>query len=606
MKTESIFFINYRKLTKRRKKALFLIIPLSFLVAMAVLVSSQVANFQQAADASIFGTIDEQNKAIYLDKTAEQGFARPGSFFNSEDSQFYEADIESVEDIDHVEIAALNQVLPVSNIVTTDLFAGIEVSLNSVVGLDSNIASLYTDQDFEYQEGGAIPIILNASSFVESYEDWGGQDSITITMRRGTRGQPGEDGSDPQEEMQNQLPFKTRSIDYNKEDLIGQEFTMRVGGLDELETYGMTFTTSGQMISKLSESDIAQAEQDRDDFLAAYWDIDQLSTPQIYVFKIVGIVNDNSNFNTYIPTDFAKVMVSDYIENQLAARNDVEISTDDLNATFVGLTYDGLELSSATGSGFGIMAGHGKSMGGMRPGEGATSGEDTENYNIPGLVVEINRDDDSVIGEYLNTDVFSEAVQSSGSAVVVIDDVENRDVVVASINELGYSLTDKNDLEVFEQIESTLNGVSWGLSVSIVLLAALLISFTMGKFVSDSRKEIGIFRALGMTKKSVRNLFIHQTALYAGIAYVIGALLGIVLIFVTATGAKSWFESFLAGTMEKTFSVVTPVATSAFFHIDWLSFFLYSVLILLVSILISLIPASKAARIDPVQAIKEE
>jgi len=70
MKTESVFFINLKKLTKHRKKALFLIIPLSFLVAITILVSSQVANFQSAANTSIFGTIDDQNKAIYLDKTS--------------------------------------------------------------------------------------------------------------------------------------------------------------------------------------------------------------------------------------------------------------------------------------------------------------------------------------------------------------------------------------------------------------------------------------------------------------------------------------------------------------------------------------------------------
>jgi len=107
-----------------------------------------------------------------------------------------------------VETAALNQVLPISNLVTTDLFSEIEINLSSMVGIDDEIANLFTDQNFEYQEGQVIPIILNTSSFVESYEDWGGNNSITIEMRRGTRGQPGEDIEDKKEQMQNQLPFK--------------------------------------------------------------------------------------------------------------------------------------------------------------------------------------------------------------------------------------------------------------------------------------------------------------------------------------------------------------------------------------------------------------
>lgn len=606
MKTESVLFINWRKLTKRRKKALFLIIPLGFLVAMAVLVSSQVANFQKAADTSIFGTINEQSKAIYLDKTAEQGFARPGSFFNSEDSQFSEADLESIENLEHVTAAALNQAVPISNLVTTDLFAGTEVSLASLVGLNSEIASLYTDQSFDYQAGEPIPIILNASSFVESYEDWGGQDSITITMRRGTRSQPGTeattDGADPREAMQNQLPFKTRSIDYDKDSLIGQEFTLQVGGLDELETYDMSFTTAGQTISKLTIGEIEDAKLARQTALSTYWDYNQLATPQTYTFKVVGVINDGSNFNTYIPASFTSIMMQAYIQNQLEARNETALVAADLNSTFKGLTYDGLELASALGSGFGIMGGPAGGMG--RPGE--TTSEASESYNVPGLVVEIDRDSDDVIGEYLDPIVYNEAVETATSAIAVIDNVDNRDSVVAAINDLGFSLTDKNNLAAFDQIQTTLTGVTWGLSISVVVLAALLISFTMGKFVSDSRKEIGIFRALGMTKGNIRNLFVNQTALYAGLAYMIGAVFGILLILVTAAGARSWFESFLAGTMEQTFSVVNPVSSGTFMHLDWLSFILYSILILGVAILISLIPASKAARIDPVQAIKEE
>jgi len=614
MKFSYINKINVKKLKTYKGKSLFLIIPITFLMTLGILVSSQSANILKASQDVIFGSAEEASKLIKLSSTQATGGeedVRMKMMFGG-DTDYKDSDLDIVSAIANIEAAALTPSVPIDQMVTNDLFDGVSLYFNGVSSLDEDLAVQYTDQDFSYTEGGPVPIIINANRLTREHEDWRGLDEITIDISGMGRGAN-------REAMENQAPFKFEAIPYDKDELIGKEFTMQIGGFDPIQTYETEFTGSGILIRKLTDNQIQGDEYQRREDLSPYWDYDALSEPLEYTFKIVGVLETESNFATYMPATFINELMRDYIQNQLNARTSQAIATEDLNSIFYGMTYDGLELST---SGFG-------SAGSFRVGPGimrqAISGDEEEaeeqrSYTIPGLVIETEREEGDtdafqqrmfgstgeVIGIFTDPMVYEQAVQSSDTILIKIADVSARAQVVEDLNDAGYAYQDLNDLEVFAELQSSLTSVTTIVTVSFIILTAIIIILTMGKFVSESRKEIGVFRAIGATKGDIKKLFMSQAILYTLIGYIIGVVLGIGLVMALAKPVQLWFDAFIENTVEETFSVVQQTSASVYTQIDWQMFGIYTALLLVIAVIISIIPATRASRVSPVQAIKNE
>src|SRR5580704_18324934 len=74
----------------------------------------------------------------------------------------------------------------------------------------------------------------------------------------------------------------------------------------------------------------------------------------------------------------------------------------------------------------------------------------------------------------------------------------------------------------------------------ILGLACGLVWSTTSKTVSDSRADIGLFRALGATKREIRRLFLGEAMLQG----VLGTIVGMVLGWVLAIGISHWVIGF--------------------------------------------------------------
>jgi lipoprotein-releasing system permease protein len=128
----------------------------------------------------------------------------------------------------------------------------------------------------------------------------------------------------------------------------------------------------------------------------------------------------------------------------------------------------------------------------------------------------------------------------------------------------------------------------------IVLVAAFNIVSNLIMVVSDKTREIGILRAMGMTARSIRNVFFAQ-GLVIG---VVGTLVGVALGIVVATAIGSYR--------------VIPLDPQIYFidHLPVSTEAADVVLVLVASIAIAalatLYPAVQAARLYPVQAIRHE
>ncbi|KKP92415.1 MAG: hypothetical protein UR96_C0014G0014 [candidate division WS6 bacterium GW2011_GWC1_36_11] len=512
--------------------------------------------------------------------------------------------------IEGVKSVSLQTTLPVKNAKTTDLFTDKTVSFSSLSTLDTTSAEIYTTSDFTYTEGEAIPIILNASALTYSYEDWGDKTEIAMDTSSIVRGQGG---------AAQRLSFlKTEAITYDKDSLIGTTFTMQVGGLDTIQDYTMDRSSGTMVIKKLTDEEMATKVSDRKTAISTYWNYDQVSTPITYTFVVVGIVDDNTANTTYVPQNFADILVTDYISHEISARNGTEIPTTVLNSTFTGVTYDGVEIKTSGSGMIGQMARRmdSSSSGNMnnggipseRPTEGGLGfgGEfGSTGYYIPGLVIQVDSSN-NVTGAVSDSNVYTTSTKYGDYLDVVIDNVVNRTAIIEAINDAGYAYQDTDDVAVFDKLQSTLNTVSSIFMISFIVLVSALVAFTMSKFISESIREIGIFRAIGMRKNSVLAMFISQSLLYVLIGYVAGIGLGIALNFVAGYFVSGWFNTFLIETVAKTFNVVNTVDKSIFFGINFTSIGIYTALLIGISSIIAVITSLSASKVSPVEAIKNE
>jgi len=613
MKLKDILLINIKKLKTKTKKALFLIIPIFVLITLSVILSSQIKNIQAAAANSVFGTIAQ--KFTLIEVQTEQTAFDPSKAFNTtssvEDNRFSALDETTLSTIEGVKSVSLQTTLPVKNAKTTDLFTDKTVSFSSLSTLNTTAAAIYTTSDFTYTEGEAVPIILNASALTTSTEDWGGKTEITMDTSSITRGQGG---------MAQRLSFlKTEAITYDKESLIGTTFTMSVGGLDTIQDYTIDRSSGTMIIKKLTDEEMATKVEERKTAISTYWNYDQVSTPITYTFVVVGIVDDNTANTTYIPQNFGDTLVKDYIAHEVNSRNGTAIPTTVLNSTFTGVTYDGVEVKTSSNGMMGQMvrrmensSSTGNTNNGGTPPERPTEGGlgfggefGSKGYYIPGLVIQVDSSN-NVTGAVSDSNVYTASTKYGDYLDVVIDNVVNRTAIIEAINDAGYAYQDTDDVAVFDKLQSTLNTVSSVFMISFIVLVSALVAFTMSKFISESIREIGIFRAIGMRKNSVLVMFISQSLLYVLIGYVAGIGLGIALNFVAGYFVAGWFNTFLTETVAKTFNVVNTVDASIFSGINFTSIGIYTALLIGISSIISIITSLSASKVSPVEAIKNE
>ncbi len=623
--------LGFKKAKFSKGKSLFVVLPISFLIALIVIASSEALSLINVAHNSIFSSIEGQNQVLELNKNSGTfgSFAPPDPSSSSTDVGYTSTDADAITTIANVEKANTVNTLPISNIKSSDLFNGKAFKINSLAGINDAFAQIYTNKTFQYKEGEAIPIILNANDFSESYEDWQGKTEITIDLSR--RGNP----STTENPIAAQNPAKTRAIPYNRNDLIGKEFTINFGGLTDIADIKQTPSASGLTFAQKTQDEINTEINTRKDAIAKYWDYDKISKPLSYKFVVVGIVEGADKTKAYIPEEFQNKLMQDYISNEINARNTTAIASTDWNSTYQGLVYDGVTLKSdsvnsvfasirrqVTGqvnTQFNQIQNEVRGQGGGRrfistndfsldPSKVQITfgGNSSSNYAIPGLVYQKDRTTSEVTGEYKSFDLKNPIPLESTTILIKINNVDNRDQVVSDLNSKGYTYQDSSKITEFKRLESYLNTALTVGSVIFMVITALFILINMAKFVSESRKEIGIFRAIGATKMKIRTIIISQSVIYIVLSIILGLLIGSLVVLGLSSVIMGYAQTFINSTVGGILTLSGSVIRTDFITFDYKMIAIYCVVLLVVTLIVSLWPAEQAARVSPVVAIKNE
>lgn len=657
--------LGLRKIKFSLGKSLFLIIPIALMVGLIVFASSESESLINVARTSIFSPIESQNEVIEITKSSAISIGL--NSLSSSDVGFTEADVTTINSIDHVEKASLIEELPINQIKTSDVLEGKTINIANLYGLDEEYAGIYTNKSFKYVEGEPVPIILNTNDFYEISQDWQNQTSITINIAR----DPTQNQDDTSESTMSQSPIKANSIEYDRDAIIGKEITIRFGGLSEISNYSYETSMGGIVYTLRTDEEIQTKNIEREEAISKYWDYSKISTPIEYKFIVVGISEGEDKTKTFIPNEFADKLLKEYLNNEIAARNTEAIAVSDMNSTYIGLVYDGVSLKDDSESiifasmrknvnaqisdqfnelnetiedqnariaeandankqalkeleadvNAQIPDGPGGGGGGRHftmPSLVSVGAIDTldagnvnisypdmgNNYSIPGLVYEKNVDTSELVGEYVSFDITQSIPLDSNSIIVKIDSINNRETVVADINSKGFSFQDYSKYKQFQLIEDYLKTGVEIISIVFMIITALFILINMAKFVSEARREIGIFRAMGATKGDIRIIFILQSFLYSLLSIVAGLVLGGLIVYGMSNVIALYAQEIIGKTIGETILLNNVLESVDFLNINYYTIAIYSGVLLLVTLIVSLIPSGIAAKVSPVEAIR--
>jgi len=163
------------------------------------------------------------------------------------------------------------------------------------------------------------------------------------------------------------------------------------------------------------------------------------------------------------------------------------------------------------------------------------------------------------------------------------------------ISKMGYGVTSIQTM--ISQIKSVFVIAQVVLSIIgmiVIFVASIGVINTMTMSIYERTRSIGILKALGASRKNIKWLFITESALIG----FIGGILGLVFSLINQSILKVAIEAFL-----KTKGIKDiPQLFSNPLWLLWGSMFFA----ILISVLAGLYPASKAAKMNPVDSLKHE
>ena len=180
--------------------------------------------------------------------------------------------------------------------------------------------------------------------------------------------------------------------------------------------------------------------------------------------------------------------------------------------------------------------------------------------------------------------------------------IEKQKIIIQKIfnNEFVYSWSDMNS-SLFSALKVERNVMFIILSL-IIIVAAFNIISGLTILVKNKTREIAILKSIGVLNKSITKIFFLVGVIIGTSATIFGIFLGVMFSLYVEN-----FRSFLSTVFN-----VSLFPEEIYFlnqmpsEINIISIFIISVCSILITILVSIFPAIKASKLDPVKALKYE
>jgi putative ABC transport system permease protein len=181
------------------------------------------------------------------------------------------------------------------------------------------------------------------------------------------------------------------------------------------------------------------------------------------------------------------------------------------------------------------------------------------------------------------------------TAVVRVNDPVQLAAVRTQLSQLGFgSFSFVDEFKQIRTIFLVINSALALLGGISLLIASLGIANTMLMSTFERTREIGIMKAIGAEEWEIKQIFFVEAAVIGLVGGLLGALL-------------AWGFDKVANTLAYRF-ILQPKGVDylEFFHLPPALWIGALALALLVSVLASLYPASRAARVDPIAALRHD
>jgi putative ABC transport system permease protein len=184
-------------------------------------------------------------------------------------------------------------------------------------------------------------------------------------------------------------------------------------------------------------------------------------------------------------------------------------------------------------------------------------------------------------------DALTVRTTSLSAATWLLDDLEEQGFEVRSM---------KMTLDMANRGILIMQAMLGSVGLVALLVASLGIANTMIMAVYERTKEIGILKAVGAAPRQIRGLFIIEAALIG----VIGGVAGTVGGWLLGLGLNRLIVAIMA------WQEITIPQNIHFFALSWWLVVLALAFATVVGLLAGLYPAARAARLDPLEALRHE
>ncbi len=200
---------------------------------------------------------------------------------------------------------------------------------------------------------------------------------------------------------------------------------------------------------------------------------------------------------------------------------------------------------------------------------------------------ETNQDTMSQMGEAL--------VGESGYRQVTVQVVDptRTQAVHAEIKKLGFNVFPLPNLDEIKRVFLFVNGALALIGGIALLVASFGISNTMIMSIRERTREIGIMKAIGGSDGEIMKIFFFEACLIGFMGGLFGVLIG-------------WAITSIANPIVNKYVVQSATTYIHFFSIPWYLWGSAILFAMLIALLAALYPASQAARVDPIKALRHD